>query len=368
MKMVCPKTNCSACGACVNICSKNAISLTDHETHYNAVINEDKCVNCGLCEKVCHINNRPGTHKPIFWKQGWVKDPDIRSRSSSGGAAAAIQQAFVKNGGCVCSCVFENGKFTFAFADELDEIKRFAGSKYVKSYPGDIYRQVRERLKKGKPVLFVGLPCQVAAVRNYVGEGLAEKLFTVDLICHGTPSVSILEIYLSQYGISLGDTEKISFRNNNNYQVENSIKKLAPSGVKDRYTLAFLDGLSYTDNCFDCKYASIERVSDITLGDSWGSELSEEEKAKGISLILVQTEKGKQLLSAAQLHLEEVDINRAIAHNGQLDHPTPVPNRREEFLKQLQSGTFNKAVQKCLPKQCFKQDLKSILIRTKLKK
>lgn len=131
-------------------------------------------------------------------------------RSSSGGVAAAIERAFIKNGGIVCSCTFNFGKFEFDFAESEDEVSKFTGSKYVKSNPEGIYKKILEKLKLGRKVLFVGLPCQVTAVRHYTRNH--QNLYTIDLICHGTPSPQILDSFLSDYGIRLTEIQSIRFR------------------------------------------------------------------------------------------------------------------------------------------------------------
>ena len=182
-------------------------------------------------------------------------------------------------------------------------------------------------------MLFIGLPCQVAAVTNYVGDKLRERLFTVDLICHGTPSSMLLNLYLKQQGILKTDIKHIAFRSENNtFNLQVNHQNLEDPRIQDRYTMAFLSSLTYTENCYSCKYAQEERVSDITIGDSWGSELSDEEIKKGISLILCQTEKGKQMVSNLSLHIEEVDLDKAVANNHQLRHPSQIPEMRSFFL------------------------------------
>ena len=193
MKTVCTKDNCTGCMACVESCPKNAIKIVDELDSYNAIINEEQCVNCDLCRKVCQNNRNVKFTQPIMWKQGWARDTLVRSSSSSGGVAQAIERAFVRTGGIVCSCAFEKGTFGFMFAESEKEVEKFKGSKYVKSNPSGIYKKIKEYLIAGRKVLFVGLPCQVEAVKCYVGEKLDNSLYTVDLICHGSPSPKVLD-------------------------------------------------------------------------------------------------------------------------------------------------------------------------------
>ena len=147
---------------------KQIIKIVDELDSYNAIINEEQCVNCDLCRKVCQNNRNVKFTQPIMWKQGWARDTLVRSSSSSGGVAQAIERAFVRTGGIVCSCAFEKGTFGFMFAESEKEVEKFKGSKYVKSNPSGIYKKIKEYLIAGRKVLFVGLPCQVEAVKCYV--------------------------------------------------------------------------------------------------------------------------------------------------------------------------------------------------------
>lgn len=366
MYTVCEQGNCTGCMACVDICSRGAIKILDEISEYNAFIQNDKCINCGACQKVCP-NNAPCESKPLQkWYQGWAADEDVRRNSSSGGVAAAISRKFVEDGGYVCSCVFSEGKFSFAIADNVLELEKFRGSKYVKSNPAGIYKRLYTLLQTDR-VLFIGLPCQVAAVKNYIPSKLQKKLYTIDLICHGTPSPKLLELFLNQYGYSLNKIKDIQFRTKGKFQIYNDYKELVTRGVCDRYLIAFLASLNYTKGCYSCKYAKQERVSDLTIGDSWGSELPEAEKRKGISLLLCQTEKGTFLLHESGMHLEFVDIEKALEVNRQLQMPSVAPMSRNKFFEGVAAGkSFNRVVFQCLPKQCIRQNIKKVLITLKL--
>lgn len=362
MKTVCEVDQCAGCMACMEMCPQNAIRIEDSLKAFNAIIT-DACIDCGACHRLCQRNCPAAFLKPLIWYQGWAKNDEVRKAGSSGGVATALAEAFIRDGGYVCSCVFENGRFRFTLVNSTDELKRFAGSKYVKSNPEGVYKAIRERLKTGDKVLFIGLPCQVSALRNFVGHKLDNNLVTVDLICHGTPSLNILERFLMQYGVELNNCKEIRFRTKGKYRLEKECQGFTPIGVSDRYLIAFLSALTYTENCYDCQYAKLERVSDVTLGDSWGSELKSEWK-KGVSLVLCQTDKGISLVEGADLVLHPVNINTAVQHNHQLDHPSRRPQGRDAFFQGLQDNEkFNRLVYKALPKKCFKQDVKSLLIR-----
>lgn len=372
MRTVCRDNSCTGCMACIGKCKKNAITIKDSIVAYNAVIDEDKCVNCGMCEKVCPNNQAVEKRKPIDWKEGWASE-NIRECSSSGGAASAMMKYFVENGGYVAACLFKQGEFVFEITNHVEELINFAGSKYVKSNPIGIYAKVIEKLKSGNKVLFIGLPCQVAAVKNSIAmlpSEIKENLYTVDLICHGSPSPRILSMALEEKGIDIKKLTKIRFRNKTNFGLSSQdggqgYKTLTPAGVQDMYTYAFLTSLDYTENCYSCQYATIERVADVTIGDSWGSDLPQQEQGKGVSLLLCQTDKGVNLVKNSGILLKKVDIDKAIEANHQLRHPSVAPNIREVFFAGLDKG-FYKSVSRCAPKVYYKQKTKEILIRLKV--
>ena len=362
---VCEKDKCAGCMACIDKCPKDAIHIEDSIYSFNAIIDTKKCINCNACKKVCHINSSPILHRPLFWKQGWARDENIRIASSSGGAAAALERTCVKNGGIVISCVFESGKFVFREARSLEEISSFIGSKYIKSNPRGVYKRIGKYLKDGLKVLFVGLPCQAAACKNYFGNN--EMLTVVDLICHGTPSPKIFDMFMSENGYELKKMKKVLFRVKGNFGITSGEKGVTPPGIRDFYTKTFLESVDYTENCYSCPYARLERVSDITIGDSWGTELDESEQAKGISLILCNTERGAALLTQSDMELFDVDLKKAISINDQLDHPSIKPEIREKFIKGIMNGkSFNRVMFECFPKRYIKNEVKSLLINLRI--
>lgn len=367
MKTVCKEDMCTGCMACVDICTKGAISIQDDLMTYNAVLDKSKCINCGMCTKVCPNNETLKLTKPVKWYQGWALEDAIRQNSSSGGIAAAIQKSFIEDGGVVCSCVFECGKFLFKVVDTVKQIEKFKGSKYLKSNPTGAYKEVKRQLNEGHKVLFTGLPCQVAAMKRYIGKCNESQLFTIDLICHGTPSPEILNHFLEEYGFNLNRLDNIKFRTKTKSYVSQHEAAVMTPGICDYYSIAFLNSICYTNNCYNCKYACIERISDITIGDSWGSELSKTEQKKGISLILCQNSRGMQLLKNADLNLERVSLDKAILANQQLEKPTEKPNKRMYFFQSIKKGKkFSEIIWHCYPWICFKQKIKTLLVKCKI--
>ena len=201
----------------------------------NAFIDENECINCGCCKKICPNVNLPKRSEPIEWKQGWTITK-LRENASSGGAASAFINTFIRSGGYVASCLFEQGEFLFKITNLETEAKRFAGSKYVKSNPRGIYKEIAKYLSSNK-VLFIGLPCQVAALKNYIGD--TRQLYTVDLICHGTPSIKLLDLFLKEHGLNIKEIEDIKFRIKTDMGLRVDGKKITSDRVIDEYLCAF---------------------------------------------------------------------------------------------------------------------------------
>lgn len=347
--------------ACIDACPKDCISIADRVYHYNAVVNEEKCINCKACSRVCPNIHPVEKHEPNTWYQGWA-ERSIRMNSASGGIASIIITAFIQNGGYVASCLFENGEFVFDITNSVERAQKFAGSKYVKSNPRGIYKKIKELLKNNR-VLFIALPCQVAAMKNSVKNH--KNLYTIDLICHGTPSPTILDSYLKEHSIDICRIKNIQFRSKNDAKLPDNSVKLCEEGIDD-YTMGFLAAINYTENCYSCAYATTNRVADMTLGDSWGTEYYDEEP-NGVSLVMIQTEKGQELLNIAQAQLLPVDVDNAIKNNHQLRHPSVLTNKRQRFLQLILSGkSISYATFIVFKKEIIKRKIKRILLKLKL--
>lgn len=365
MKTVCELNKCVGCHACKELCPKDAIQIIDSADCLNAAIDEDRCIDCKICENICQVNHPLEKKNPDVWFQGWSKSNEIHKRGSSGGLATELARTVVKDGGAVCSCLFKEGQFTFEFAECEDDLKKFAGSKYVKSNPEGSYKKIKKLLNEERTVLFIGLPCQCAAVKKATEKSTKGKLYTVDLICHGSPSPKVLNSFFSQYNCTLEDVQTIRFRDKGKFALEKDEKHIVTPGSMDCYSIAFLNGLIYTENCYECVYADRQRVTDVTIGDSWGTELPE--AGKGVSLILCNTERGEDLVKKSNVYLTDVNIEKAIDSNPQLRAATVMPEKREAFFRGYKQGKkFNGLVMKCCTQKWFRQFVKRQLIKAKI--
>ena len=362
MSTVCEKNMCTGCMACVEVCSKGAIKIIDNLESFNAIIQKEKCIGCNMCKHVCQNNSTLDLRKPVKWQQGWSNNDHFRGNGASGGIATSLMESFIeKKNGYVCGCTFSNGIFKFEIVNQVNQINRFAGSKYVKSNPKSIYKDIRRLLHDEKNVLFIGLPCQVAGLKKFIGKDMV-NLYTIDLICHGTPSQKLLERYLCEHDFDLSTFKDLRFREKSGFRLNDQFNPITNKDLPDRYLFAFLKSLIYTDNCYHCNFAGEKRLSDITLGDSWGSNLSMEDQQKGISLAMTQTKKGEELVNIANVHLEDVDKTVAMKHNAQLNRPVSYNDKRDKFFDYLKNGKkFDFIIFKLYPIIFIRQYIKYIL-------
>lgn len=361
---VCDKNLCSGCGVCVNKCHVGAVSIQHELFSINTVIDTEKCVQCNVCHCVCPNVAKVQKREPIEWRRGWANNRFVRKQGSSGGILSAVIEGFIAGGNYVCTCIFQAGAFKYVLTDKIGDLKKAPGSKYVKSNTNIVYEEVRLKLKTGNKVLFIGLPCQVAGVLNYVGLENRKLLYTVDMLCHGTPSKELFDQFLAEQGVAVSNINSVSFREKNDYEIRANTQYFSTRGTLDYYSLAFINGISYTDNCYSCIYATVERISDITVGDSWIKDNYKEELKNGISLIMVMTEKGRELLVLANASYVPADKENEMKVKPELSHPTVPLGDKAQFRQDILNGkSIEYAVIRVLPYKVFKQKVKGLLLR-----
>jgi coenzyme F420-reducing hydrogenase beta subunit len=344
------KNKCTGCSACYNICPKECITMkTDNEGFWYPNIDKNKCINCNLCEKVCPIINpvRRNDSKKLAYV-GMNKDEQVRIKSSSGGIFSILAEYIIKNNGIVYGAAFDeafniNHKRILVSTD-LDLLR---GSKYVQSSIGDIYKQVKNDLESNRNVLFTGSPCQVEGLRSYLRKEYV-NLITMDFICHGVPSPLVWKKYLEEMKKSKQENIKnIYFRNKDFGWKLFSLKIIFDKRIysndlsNDLFMKGFLQDVYLRPSCYACKFKKINRISDITVADFWGIEnvLPKMDDDKGTSLIVIHSEKGKQLFDklSEKMIFDEVNLNEAIKYNSSMIRSVKYNEKREKFFLELNS-------------------------------
>ena len=337
--------NCTCCAACYNVCVKKAIDFTeDFYGVKSAYINENLCVNCGLCKKVCPAINAPVFNSPKSAIAAYTKDKNDKKTVSSGGLATAIYKKIVGDGGVGYGVTANIDKAEFIRIDNVREAERLKGSKYVESIIGYTYKKLKQDLINGKKCVFIGTPCQVAGLKNYLGRDYG-KLVTIDFVCHGTPSAESFSEYLKHITKNK-QFDRFSFRGQNDwcltiYNKDKIVYKKKQD--EDAYYCSFLKCLTFKENCYSCVYAKRERVSDLTIGDFWGINKGALDGYEGkISLCLINTERGAEFFNEISplLRYEERDIEEAINGNAQLRKPSAKSSLRNDFLSDRKTNGF----------------------------
>lgn len=300
------KENCCGCMACNDICPKNAISLTKDENGFiYPSVDGTLCVDCGLCINNCCFENSKVNDNEVsaIWAYR-VSDKKILNVSTSGGAFTALSDLVLQKGGLVAACIMgEDFIVSHILTNDTDKRDKMRRSKYVQSNTEGIFKAVKSELKKGLTVLFVGTPCQTAQMVTYAGS-YRENLIACDFLCHGVPNNDFFKAHIAFLEKKYGrKAENYYFRGKkygwNHMLEEVAFNKGYVCGDKavQAYSKFFYSGVSLRPSCYNCRYRSTKRASDITIGDFWGiDKIISNTDNRGYSMLAVNTEKGKQIL------------------------------------------------------------------------
>ena len=351
--------DCSGCGACVNACGTGALGMEpDPRGFLYPAVKQALCVECGRCRSVCpKLSGLPGnTAEPSCFAL-WAQD-DVRDASSSGGVFTLLAEEVLRRGGVVCGVVLnEAHKAVHAMAENAEALAAMRKSKYMQSDTGDIYRRLRKELKAGRTALFTGCPCQVAAARSYCRD-CDENLYLADIFCTGVASAKEWSEYLDSVAPA-EQVEAVDFRDNRygwhcdtlTLRMKDGYEKHIPV---DRYTYGkgLFSHLTTRDGCENCEFSGLARQGDLSIGDFWG--VSEYDRTlndgRGTSVVLCNSEKGRQLLEAVRERaklLREVPLSATVGKN-RLKAKTKTHPAHERFKTLYPGHPFSQAVEDAL--------------------
>lgn len=364
-------SDCCGCRACEQVCAHHALSMKpNNEGFLYPVLDTSKCVECGLCERVCPMMHpEKAQHEEGMAIVTQNTDSEDLKTSSSGGGFIAIAKYVLSKDGVVYGAAYQDSP-TVAHerVDNINDLEKLKGSKYVQSDTRDVYSQIKVDLRNGKLVYFTGTPCQVAGLKLFLRKEY-ENLITSDLICHGTPSprifqntVSHIEKYLDADFVDYSFRDKKvrgwSCSSSSSYKrhANGKVKYLNYSKDMEAYFKAFISGHLMRMNCYQCPFANTHRCGDITLADFWGVRkyMSDFPSVhKGVSLLLLNTEKGRKIMDAIKqtMYVRPIDMQTAIDTNANLRQPTPFNKERMNsyrlafdnypaFLKKYYQGNY----------------------------
>lgn len=343
------KKLCSGCEACCNICPQGCIHMVEDEEGFRyPKVDLEKCIHCGLCEKVCPLRNEATntTLEETKFYAAYNKNQELLHNSSSGGIFSVLAEAIIKDNGVVYGVV-QTDTFDVHFerAENMDACKKFMGSKYLQANVKGILKEVLVDLKEGKKVLFTGTPCQIAGLYNFLKKKYS-NLYTCDIVCHGVPSNKVYRKYIEYLEQKYQKRVKnIKFRDKSEGWKPNRLKIefadnscLYTRSQENIFQKGFLENYYLRKSCYSCKYAKLPRIGDISLADFWGYEGKLENNNQGLSIVVVSTPQGKQLFEkiSNNLHFHEVEKEYVLTKSRHV-YMHPAENvERDEFLKKIE--------------------------------
>jgi len=352
--------DCCGCTACESICARYAINMVPDSLGFKyPKIDPEKCVECGLCEKVCQFNSNYQTpnnfDSPIPYGVR-LKDINEVMKSRSGGAFVAFSDWVLEQGGVIYGVGYKD-HFVVSHkrATTPEERDEFRGSKYVQSDLEGIFPMVKHDLKADKWVMFSGTGCQVQGLKAYIPKHLQEKLVTVDIVCHGVPGPKIWQDYIKH----IENKEKkvvidVDFRNKKDFGWKDHRETFTlidpiTTTTTTTYTYIFYNHIALRPSCGNCHFCNLKRPGDLTLADFWGWEKTGSninEDNKGLSLVLVNTAKGEKIFSTIsnKCIVFKTDLIQCIQPN--LKNPTPLHINSDYFQQDYERRGFEYILRK----------------------
>lgn len=349
---------CCGCRACVQKCPQQCISMEEKDGFFYPVIDKERCINCGLCERVCQYTEKNQERRkdrgvpPIY--SAWYNNETELPESTSGGIFFALAEKCIQSGGVVFGAEYTpDFSVKLASADTLEACKAFRKSKYIFSSTDTTYPQAESALKAGKTVLFSGTPCQIMGLYSYLGKEY-ENLYTVDLVCHGFNAPVALKKFIEmleeKYGGKAtyiecrhkikGTGEQFFYATFSNGEVYQESFNSSPFGE------FFNANVLLMPSCSACQYANTARPADLTIGDFWGIQQHspQDYNVGGTSLILVNSEKGKQMFENVKENLvvHDAKLEAAMQHNPPLHKASPSNPFHFKVIRDLKEKGFEK--------------------------
>lgn len=319
----------------------------DKEGFLYPIVDENKCINCNICNTVCP-NKRRDITSVILSSLACSTQAEIKENCSSGGVFYALAISILELGGVVFGAAFDSKwNVVHKRADNQKELQALLKSKYVQSNVVGVFSQIKNELNNNRWVLFSGTPCQVAGLKCFLKKDY-ERLLLIDVICHGVPSPKVWKKYLHENlsGKKQGNQIcNVDFRDKSNswkdYNFSISYKK---GGVfekdcvlhyKDPYMRLFLQNVILRPSCYKCHFRQLNYSSDITLGDFWRVDelIGTKSDDKGVSAVIVRTKKGQEFISNVNFALSKpVSYDDIVSHNKSLIESYNIPDFRKFFF------------------------------------
>lgn len=289
------------------------------------------------------------------------RDEQIRRESTSGGVFTLLAQRTLAERGAVYGAVFgDDWTVEYARAEVTEELAAMRGSKYPQADVGDALKDVRRDLEAGRPVLFVGTPCQVRGLRLFLGREY-ERLVCVDFVCFGIGSPGVWRDYLAQR-FPGQKVESVWFKDKRagwhkfTTVIRTDRGETAAPGPKDPYLGSYLAGCNIRPCCYSCRFKGTQgHTSDLTISDSWGIDRIKPafDDDKGISNVFVNTPKGARAFGAVRGGADciEISFDKAVQGNPYYERSKTASPRRDRFWSVYRSKGVLKAFRAAVPRR-----------------
>ena len=348
------KKDCCGCNACGDVCAQQAISFkTDIEGFWYPEVDKQKCVDCGLCEKVCPVINikdlkKNDLEEPVCYAAEH-NNLEVIFDSTSGGLFSALAEIMYRSGGYVGGAIYNDDFSVRHFiSKEKTDLPKLRSSKYLQSSLEGFYRQVKSLVVKGENVLVCGTPCQMAGLRAFLRKDY-DNLIIVDFVCRGINSPKAVKKYLQSF------EERYGWRNLTNKVILADGRHIYETKQENRFTKAYLSTNAVCrPSCYECQFKGFPRMADITLADFWGIEKVKPEMDKdlGTSMVMINSQKGLAYFERVKSRIKYVQVptQSAVAGNPAFLQPLGPPKvDRDQFFKDLDQMPFSS-----LPDEYFK--------------
>ena len=351
------KEECTGCGACASICPKGAITMQpDAEGFCYPAVDSTLCVSCDLCEKRCPVGAAHEAHSvQAFGAQH--RDAAVRGASSSGGVFTALARRMVSQGGVVFGAAFDDRLHVEHIgAMDESEIAGMRGSKYVQSDAADAIANAAALLARGIPVLFTGTPCQIDGLLARVRGKDREKLLTVDFVCHGVPSPGVFASYIESLERAHGQRvtaytfrdKRLGWKNFSAVATLEDGTQLSGTQTDEPFLYGFLQNLYLRPSCAQCTaLRGAQHRADLSIADLWGAQdvCPERDDDTGLSLVMVNTQKGRQALREAERELTVFPMrtDALLRYNPSIEHTAVAHPKRARFFRMYEKHGFDGA-------------------------
>ena len=350
--------HCCGCRLCADICPKESITFEiDYEGFYYPKVNTNTCIDCGLCYQKCPELNQAFNNESKFAISAIAKDKAIHNQGSSGGVFPLLAKFVLNQNGKVYGAAFDDViQLKHIGIDKTEDLSPLCKSKYLQSDCSGIYIQIIKELKDGKKILFCGTPCQCQALNNAIENNkYRNNLILIDFVCHGVSCQKLFDDNIRYYSKKYGKILSYQFRNKEKAKYHQSFsisynngsctKTLKGTYYKDPYYYGYERRITLSPACYNCKWATLKRCSDITMSDFFGiTDRDSRIKDNYVSCVFCNTKEGLTLFNEIKADLNFVHnypVELAREKNECLRHPVKMPNERNNFFKSWITLGFN---------------------------